>query len=101
MGVLTSHIVRDRFVELELNSSQPVGDISVVETLDEDFPRVCMSIGNARWSWITVGEGHRGAANDEWAADLCQLDALSELIWRSHIDVARAGCAGGVNDSVK
>lgn len=101
MGVLTSHIVRDRFVELELDSPQPVCNIGIIEALDEDFPRVCMGIGNARWSWVTVGEGHCGTANDEWTADLCQLYALAELIWRSHIAVAGAECADVVGNSVK
>lgn len=84
----TAHVVGDRLVQLELDTAQPICDVCVLEAFDEDGPRVRVVVRHADGARVRLGEGHGGAADDEGAADLRELDALAELVWRRHSDVS-------------
>ena len=79
---LTSHVVGDRFVEFELYPAQPVGDVDIVDALDEDGPGVGVVLGDAGWFGVGFFVEELGRrAIDEGAVYLHPLDSLS-CCWR-------------------
>jgi hypothetical protein len=81
-GGLTSHVVGDGFVELELNPAQPVGDVDIVDTLDEDGPGVGVVLGDTRRFGVGLFVKELGRrAVDEGAVYLHPLDPLP-CCWR-------------------
>jgi hypothetical protein len=70
-------------VELELHLFAPVCDVSIVNALHEDCPRMCMVGGGSRWLRIrVVVEGFRYGAVYERAVDLCAFDTFLIVRWR-------------------
>lgn len=72
-------------MQLELNSSQPVRNVRVFEAFYKDGPRMRMIIRRADWPRVRFAKRHCCRADNEWAANLCQLDALAELVIGRHI----------------
>lgn len=72
-------------MQLELNTSQPVRNIRVFEAFYKDRPRMRMIIGRADRSRVRFAKWHCCRADNEWAANLCQLDALAELVIGRHL----------------
>ncbi len=71
-------MVRDGFVQFELHATQPVEDVSVLDSLDEHLPGVCV-IGRHtdRAGIVRVVEGTRSGAVYEGSEDLNPLDTLA------------------------
>jgi hypothetical protein len=87
-GGRTSDMVRDGLVQLELHSTQPVGNVHIVDALHENGPGVGVVVGDARGlgvglvvEWLCCG------AVDERAEDLHAFDALA--CRRRHGEVMR------------
>lgn len=81
-------MVGNRLVELELHPAQPVGNIHIVDALDEDCPGVRVVVGDAwRFGVRLLVEGTRGGAVDKGPEYLDAFDALP-CGWRH----GEAGC---------
>lgn len=94
----TAHVVGDGLVEFELDAPQPVGDVDVVDALDEDGPGVGVVFGDAGGFRVglVVERAGRGAV-DEGAEYLHAFDALA--CWRRHGGQwGRAGWARALNE---
>ena len=76
-------MVWDGLVEFELYAAQPVGDVDVVDALDEDGPGVGVVVGHAGGFGVGLFvEWFGGGAVDEGAEDLHAFDA--HACWRRH-----------------
>ena len=81
-------------MQLKLNPPEPVGDVGVVDALDEDLPRMCVIIRYARWLGVVLGiEGTRRGSENEGSCDLRAFSTLAQIVGRRHDDFARASVA--------
>ena len=71
-------MVWDRLVKLELNTPKPVGNVHIVDALDENSPGVRVVVWNAgRFGICLFVEGSCCCSVDEGSEYLHALDALA------------------------
>jgi hypothetical protein len=93
-GKRTSDMVWDGLVQLKLHAAKPVGDVDIVDALDEDGPGVGVVVGDAGGFGVCLlVKGARSGAVDEGPKYLHALHTLA--CWRRHVKKVAGLVKGG------